>query len=177
MKIKNENIRKRLMFVKGEDFYYLTYNIIAALSILGCYDDGRKFKDHRKLAFLVDFVSDHHLVSIVKRNKDHANLSSLDRELLTRSYSTGLIRQNQIIRLLFILESRGIVSLEKNSNGQIDVSLKSDKKDFFDKEIFVTEFQNMFLLKTNIARLSNLNLESMLNRLYDNYGIKRWIAF
>ena len=165
------------MFVKGEDFYYLTYNIIAALSILGCYDDERKFKDHRKLAFLVDFVSDHHLVSIVKRNKDHANLSSLDRELLTRSYSTGLIRQNQIIRLLFILESRGIVSLEKNPNGQIDISLKSDKKDFFDKEIFVTEFQNMFLLKTNIARLSNLNLESMLNRLYDNYGIRRWIAF
>ncbi|MCA0429048.1 MAG: hypothetical protein LCH32_00935 [Bacteroidetes bacterium] len=172
----SQNIKKRLMFVKGDDFYFLTYNIIAALTILGCVDE-KKFKDYRKLAFLVDFVSDHHLISIVKRNRDHANLSMLDRELLTRSYSTGLLRQNQIIRLLFILESRGIVNLEKNRNGLIDVALKEDKKDVFDKSLFVTEYQNMTLLKSNVSRLSSLNLETMLNRLYDNYGIKRWIAF
>jgi hypothetical protein len=180
MQMENINVKKRLMFVKGEDFYFLSYNILIILDLLGCYSSIKKFKDYRKLAFLIDFVADYNLANIISRNENHNQLNSLDRELLMRTYSNGMIRLNQIIRLLFTLEKRGLIQLEKDATSSIvDVSLQKQMipENLFDTELFQSELNNSIFLKNNIKRLSSLTLETTLQKLFDNYGITRWAVY
>lgn len=175
--LSKTEIKKRLMFVKGEDFYYLTYNMILMLDHLGCYYGSRKFKDYRKLAFLVEFVSDYNLANILGNRE---GLNPIDRDLLTRTYSNGMIRQNQLIRLLFTLEKHNLVVLEKEkTTGTVSVSLKKESlpEGFFNSELFQPETNNMVSLTKNIQKLSLLTLEKMLQRLFDNYGLTRWQTY
>lgn len=175
------DIKKRLMFVKGEDFYFLTYNSIILLHLLGCYCGDRKFIDYRKLAFLIDFVADYNLTKIVRQNgSDKTALRAGDRELLMRTYSTGMLRLNLMIRLLFTLEKKGFVTLERNQNSSVvDVCLNNTKlvTDLLDESLFRIEIENVLHLKKRLLRLNNLSLETMLKRLFDDYGISRWAIY
>lgn len=174
-------IKKKLMFIKGEDFYFLTYNSILMLHMLGCYCGSRKFTDYRKLAFLIEFVADYNLTNIVKSNsRNHKLLNSVDRELLMRTYSNGMVRLNQLIRLFFTLEKKGLITLEKNNNKNVvDICLNdvSEISALLDDSLFELEMQNIAHLKTTIQRLNSLSLETMLKRLFDDYGISRWAIY
>lgn len=175
------DIKKRMMFVKGEDFYFLTYNSIILLHLLGCYCGDRKFIDYRKLAFLIDFVADYNLIKIVRqKGVDKNKLGTVDRELLLRTYSNGMIRINQMIRLLFTLEKKGFITLERNpKNSVVDVCLNESPllKNLLDDSLFAIEMENVSHLKTRLQRLSALSLETMLQRLFDEYGISRWAIY
>jgi hypothetical protein len=103
--IAEQTIKKKIMFSKGDDFYFLSYNIILILYGLDCFCGQRKFKDYRKLAFILDFISNRNLAKTLSQNTIIYN--PLDRELFTRAYANGLLRLNEIIRLLFTLEKRG----------------------------------------------------------------------
>lgn len=172
--------KKRIMFIKGEDFYFLTYNILLILKALNCNSEDRTFKDYRKLAFLIDFVSNWNILNILLANVNGKHLNYADRETLTRSYSSGMLRMNEIIKLLFALEKKELLHLVKNrSNGHLDIYL-NDKplpSDLFDKDLFKIELNNINLLKANISRLSTLKLETLLERLYYNYGITKWVTY
>ena len=177
---QNIHIKKKLMFVKGEDFYFLTYNLVILLHLLGCYCGVRKFIDYRKIAFLIDFVADYKLAKVIRQAENQVYLSPIDRDLLMRSYSNGMIRLKQIIRLLFTLEKKGLITLERNPNTNVvDVCLNADfiTNELLNEELFRSEFQNTAHLKANIKRLNALTLESTLKRLFDNYGISRWAVY
>lgn len=174
----NIEVKKRLMFVKGEDYYYLTYNIFFILHNLGCYScDNRKFRDYRKLAFLIEYISDYNLINILENRNHGQSLNAIDKELLTRTYTSGMIRQGQLIRLLFTLEKKNFIVLEKDG-GQNTVNICLSKEgipeDLFNSDIFKPETSNMKTLKKHISRLNQLTLETLLSKLFDNYGIKRW---
>lgn len=59
------SIRKRLMYVTQEDFYFLTYCLLLILKQIGCTKEDKLFKDIRKLAFCVDLVSDSELILLL----------------------------------------------------------------------------------------------------------------
>lgn len=163
------------MFSKGDDFYFLSYNILVLLYGLGCLSDKRVFKDYRKLAFLIDFISSRELVVTIKRSGMIVN--PIDRELLTRAYADGLLRLNQIIRLLFTLEKKGLIILQRQPDKDtIDVSLKKEAVQdvFFDKELFKLELSNLKSLSETVQRITSLTLDTLLNKLFDNHGIKTW---
>jgi hypothetical protein len=171
--------KKRLMFVKGEDFYFLTYNILLILKVLKCNCGVRKFKDYRKLAFLIDFVSDYNLINIIKNGSQRDLLNVLDRDLLMRTYSNGMIRQNELIKLLFTLEKNKFITLEKEGDTNlvsVCINIENIPIDFLgdNDNIFQSEIININTLKSQIQRLTNTNLDHMLQKLFDNYGIKRW---
>ncbi len=173
--MNEENVKKRLMFVKGEDFYFLTYNIYIFLDFLNCNSESERFRDYRKLAFIIDFIADTNLTNVMRKDSLHYNIN--DRDLLNRSYANGLIRLNEILKLLFALEKHKIVTLFKDPSGStLDVFLNKEHTppDFLDEELFKIEKQNVAKIKAYIPKVKSLKLDTLLSKLYYNYGIKQW---
>ena len=75
------------------------------------------------------------------------------------------------------MEKKGYIELDKldNSNS-INVSLRKDNvpKSFFYGKIFSKEYENMERFKKIIKRLSTLRLDTMMDRIYKDNGIKTW---
>jgi hypothetical protein len=173
--VQNLEIKKRLMFIQGEDYNFLTYNILIILRELKCFGPEKKFKDFRKLAYLVSFTSNYNLANIIQNGKSGGKLNEYDKDLLNRAYNDGLVIQGQLMKLLLTLESKGYICLEKDNN-IIDISLKQDDKtlSMFDDSNYDIERSNILIIKSNIQRISILKLENLLKRLFEDYGVKRW---
>src|SRR5690554_7704158 len=105
--------KKRLMYLSGEDFYLYCYSVFVILDFLGC-RDGKYFRDYRKLAFLTDIINDDKAVYVVSRSLGET-LNPKDYECLLDSYSNGLTRRSEILKLLFVLEKKGYVSLNRGT--------------------------------------------------------------
>lgn len=172
---RDNSAKKSLMFSKGDDLYFLSYNILLILQGLKCICGKKVFRDYRKLAFLVDFVANRNLAATLTQNG--RMLNEIDRELFTRAYAEGLLRLNQIIRLLFTLEKQGIVSLTRDGEKNvIDVCLKptDQLQSFFDKSLFQAELRNLEIIRQAVSHLNTLSLETLLIRLFEKHGIKTW---
>lgn len=166
------------MFIKGEDYYFITYNMIILLNELGCWaSKGRKLQEVRKISYLIDFVANEQLCSILEKYKDKDDINRFDKQLLRDSYSNGMLREEGMNRLLYSLEKRGFIELSKNDTRQAyDVTLvdSPDIKEFIKSEIFEVERENATSLRKSIKFLTRLTLESMLIKLFDNYGVTTW---
>ena len=175
MSEKIEN-KKRIMYMSGEDFYFFTYNILIILKELGC-TDGRVFRDYRKLPYVVDVISDQHLLNILKRNNFGRIKSPVDKKHLISSYTSCKIKTSEYLKLLFSLEKKGIVSLSSSKrSSQIDVSLNkgSIAKDFFKSEVFDNERQNISILNSEVQRISSINFETLIDKLYTAETDHKW---
>jgi hypothetical protein len=167
--------KKRLMYLSGEDFYLYCYSVFVILASLGCCN-GRYFRDYRKLAFLVDIIRDEKTTYVVSRSSD-SKLNSKDYEQLLESHSTGLTLRSEILKLLFVLEKRGYVSLVRGKADEINISLNKDNlhKDFFDKKRFDSEYKNISRVAEKVKRLASLTLETMLTKIYVENGVRSWV--
>ena len=175
MKMNSESTKKKLMYLSGEDFYFFCYSIFIILDSLQCVN-GSIFKDYRKLAFLINIINDEKLIYIISKVGD-AQLNPVDIEHLFSSYSSALIKRGEILKLLFTLENRGYLTLEKGTEDTvIDLSLNKEilPVDFFDKEMFSAEYRNTQIIRRCIPRLKVLKLETMLTRIYEKNGVKTW---
>lgn len=171
----DESVKKRLMFVKGEDFYFLTYNVLLILKLMNCTSENSRFRDYKKLSFLIDFISDNRLITLLKSNNQ--NYNPTDKELLNRAYANGIVRLNEVLKLLFALEKQGLVILFKETkSNHLDIYLNVEKvpTDFLDWDLFKIERQNVIALRSYVQRIQTLKLENLLDKLYYNYGIKQW---
>lgn len=176
--MENKEVKKKLMYLSGEDFYLFCYSVLVALDHLKC-RDGSYFKDYRKLAFLIEFIRDEKLNYIIASASESPDrtLNPVDREYLFTSYSVGLGRRSEILKLLFTLEKRKFVTLDKaNTRSMVNVTLNPEEipSAFFDKEMFGKEYKNMESFSALVKRLSTLKLETMLERVYGNNGISTW---
>jgi len=173
--MKNKDVKKSLMYLSGEDFYVFCYAVLIVLDYLNC-KDGRYFKDYRKLAFLIEFIKDEKLNYIITNTHDKS-LNTIDREYLFSSYSAGLGRRSEILKLLFTLEKKNYVVLDKgNTRRLVDVSLNKEAVpiEFFNKEIFSQEYHNIDVFTKCVKKLSELKLDTMLDRIYVRNGISTW---
>lgn len=171
----DKSVKKNLMYLSGEDFYLFCYSVFIILDSLGC-SEGKYFKDYRKISFLIEFIKDSKLnfiLEVLAKN----NLSAVDKEYLFHSYSSGMARRSEILKLLFTLEKRQFVSLERGKNSSfVNVTLNKDSvpDGFFSEDIFSVEYENITKLKMVVKRLSTLTLEKMLERIYKDNGISTW---
>lgn len=173
--MKNKNVKKSLMYLSGEDFYVFCYAVLIVLDYLKC-KDGRYFKDYRKLAFLIEFIKDDKLNYIIS-NTHGKSLNPIDKEYLFSSYSTGLGRRSEILKLLFTLEKKNYIVLDKgDTRSLVNVSLNKEAipSDFFNKEIFSREYRNISVFTQCVKKLSALKLDTLLNRIYVQNGIVTW---
>jgi hypothetical protein len=171
----NETTKKNLMFISSEDFYLLSYSIIIILDSLGCVKN-RYFKDYRKLSFIIEIIKNRrHILTIENGTKTKLHIN--DKDFLFQSYANGLARRSETLKILFSLEKKGYIALEQ---GKIDsfVNAKLLKENlpsnFLDKEIFNYEYENCNRLKTSIKKISMLNLETFLDKIYRDNGVKIW---
>ncbi|MBO2587457.1 hypothetical protein [Shewanella algae] len=166
--------KKRLMYLSGEDFYFYCYSVFVILDSLGC-RDGKYFRDYRKLAFLTDIISDDKTVYVVSRSSEE-KLNPKDYECLLDSYSNGLTRRSEILKLLFVLEKRGYVSLNRGKAQEIDVTLAKESlpNNFLNNNVFESETQNIKDVSKKVGRLASLTLDTMLSKIYVENGVRTW---
>lgn len=167
-------VKKRIMFSSGYDFYFMAYALLVTLDALGC-KKGRYFKDYRKLAFLIEFITEEKLLTILER-PEQKPLNRVDKEYLFKSYTNGLSRRSETLKILFRLEKSGLVILRKRDiNSLVDVSLTdSVPSGFFDKEFFKREYSNAHRLSILVKRLTRLTLSTTLSNIYEGRGVKTW---
>ena len=66
MMIKSrKSAKKRMMFIQREDYNFLTYNFLILLNELNCVSEDKRFNDFRKIAYLVEFISNN-IANILK---------------------------------------------------------------------------------------------------------------
>jgi hypothetical protein len=179
MKHGNIEIKKRLMFAKGDDFYFLTYNSLILLYSLECDSDKNLFIDSSKIAFLTDFIADSNCIRLLELSlKEHAHLGSDDIQTLQHIYVNSLSRRHLLSRLLFVLQKRGFVSIEtnKNDNALLDIYLNLDKmpKQFFNPAVYQAEIENAKKLRKLLPRIKTIALKTLLNRLFTQNGVNTW---
>ena len=172
--MSDASTKKRLMYLSGEDFYLYCYSVFVILDSLGC-RDGRYFRDYRKLAFLTDIISDDKTVYVVSHSSGE-KLNPKDYERLLDSYSNGLTRRSEILKLLFVLEKRGYVSLNRGKTQEIDVALTKENlpNDFLSSNIFDSESKNIKNVAKKVRRLASLTMDTMLNKIYAENGVRTW---
>lgn len=177
MNISGLAIKKRMMFLKGDDLYYLTYNILVLLKELQCFSSERPFVDHNKLAFLVEFVADKQITSIITRNSTNLNISQSEKHILQSTYADGLMRRHIITRLIFALNKRHIIGLSQGeTTSQISLWIIGDTlpEDFFKTDIYDAEIDNILSLKQSFSKIRTMRLDTMLEKLFDRYGVSTW---
>ena len=135
--------KKRIMYLSGEDFYLYCYSILVILDSLGCYED-KYFRDYRKLSFLIEIINNNKIVYVIT-NASGEKLNPRDHECLLDSYSGGLTRRSEILKLLFVLEKKGFVVLKRGRDQEIDIALRNNglPVNFLTKSVFETEYNNI----------------------------------
>lgn len=168
---------RRLNFISGEDFYFLAYSTLLVLHQLG---GGRKrVKDHRKIAVLIQFITDSRLAELLERTQGRASLNPVDRELLFLSFTNAELHKREIFKILFSLEKRGLVSLSKTEVAEVlEVELRSkDMPDgFFDDQLFALERENAGRIRQVFPRIAALSFETLVDRIYVDRGVRVWVS-
>lgn len=169
--------KRPLYFISGEDFYFIAYSILLVLEFFG--GDAKRIKDHRKISYLIQFISDSRLIGILSRTQGRRVPNPSDRELLFSSYTNAELHKREIFKILFSLERKGFVSLERTDVAEIlDVTLLSERlpDGFFVSSQFDKERKNSEEMKKLVPRMSMLTFDSLLGRLYKERGVNVWAS-
>jgi len=115
-----EAARRRIMFVAGEDFYFLTYTLLVLLRDLGAASPERAFFDSRKLAYLADFLGSD---TDLKLAITEAPLSEAARSRLALLYDRAVARRIAVERLVEAIEKRQLIHVAHSSRNADHVHL------------------------------------------------------
>lgn len=165
--------KKRMMFIKDEDYNFLAYNIFIILNGLGCTKGKSKLKDHRKLSFLIDFVANGKLIDIIEKSNRSKTINDVDREILNHSYTNALLRIKIINQLIFTLNNEYIIEVSEKGLERVNIVLDKNNvdKEFFKGDLFKIERNNLKRLKKEVQRMTIIDISNMLNQLYYKHGI------
>ncbi|WP_250523445.1 MULTISPECIES: hypothetical protein [unclassified Caballeronia] len=169
--------KRPLYFISGEDFYFLAYSILLVLEFLG--GANKRFQDHRKITYLMQFLSDERLIGILERTQHKRVANPADRELLFASFTSAELHKREVYKILLSLAQRGYVMVERTKTAEIlDIRLNSGSipLNFFESSEFERERGNADKLKKSIPKISILSFDTLLERLYKDRGIQVWAA-
>lgn len=172
----NKKIRK-LNHLSGEDYYYMTYLLILCLHEFSA-KKSRLFNDHRKLSYLIHIISSSSVVSIINANNESHIANVRDRDLLYTSYTKGEVHTKDVYKLLLTLEIKGYVEVVKTKSPEVlnvKILNKNIPKDFFDKNVFEKELNNITELKKSLNRVSVIGLKTFVEKVYTNKGLRVWV--
>lgn len=172
---KHIDAKRRLNFISGEDFYFFTYELLILLDILTT--DSGKFKDHRKLSYLVPLVADESAIRILERYAGRKIANADDKERLFSTFASGELHRREIYKLLFALQKRGFLKLEKSSTAEVlDITVLREAlpEGFLLNDAFLRDRQNAVAIKKQFSRLTVLTLDGFLDKIYTQYGVQVW---
>ncbi|MFT6834271.1 MAG: hypothetical protein ACJA0H_000299 [Francisellaceae bacterium] len=164
MKLKAD-AKKRLMFIQAEDYNYLCYNLLIILDYYKCYSEDKPFKDFRKIAYLVDFISNNKKISLYDAND------------LTEVYSHAQLKKKLISHLLIILKNMGFVEISINTTHRtFNVWLNQSKElnSFIKNEMFFDEYERVELLNKQVPSIRTATIKTMVEKIFSNKGVITW---
>lgn len=174
MEIYNNKIKKKIMFNKDSDYYFIAYNSILILDSLGCYEGEKNFYDYRKLIYILPFISSQFmLMNSIKTSK----IRQEQIKILEDTYINSKLREPILKSILFTLEKRGYLILEKNESRKcIDVRLlpNSIPQDYLKSDLFKIESDNIKLLKKHYQRLNFISFDTLIEKLFKEKGVIIW---
>lgn len=171
----NKDKLKRISFVSGEDFYFLTYLIIICFKEFS--NKKLIFKDHRKLAYLMQIISSSTAVNILIENYNEEQLKPFDKEFLFDIYVKASLHQREVYKIVRSLEKNGMIKVidtEKVDCYNIEIVDKVWLESFFDTDVFDRELNNTAILKAYFKSINKLGLDGLIGKIFTDYGLKLW---
>lgn len=170
--------KKRIMFIKGEDFNFLAYNILIVLDALKCYSADNSLRDYDKLAYLVDLISSPTLATIIERRaRLGSTLSKRDIHSLSIAYTNGAARKHFVARVLNSLKTREFLDIKRGEHElDVNVWLNSERlpNGFLVSDLYAPERANIELLKSVSKFLRTIKFQTFLLRFYGDQGVRLW---
>ncbi|REA63418.1 hypothetical protein DSL64_02935 [Dyadobacter luteus] len=157
--------KKRLMFIQKEDYNFLAYNTIILLDALGCTSEEKKFKDFRKIAYLIDFIN------------EGGDPSKFDQSQLSKIYSRAQIKKKLLHHLVIILKNKNFIGVSMNSTSHtIDLWLKKTEvsEGFLDKRMFNAELSNIKSLKSAVRSLRTITIKTLADKVFADNNVITW---
>ncbi|WP_220660037.1 hypothetical protein, partial [Pseudomonas aeruginosa] len=100
-----------------------------------------------------------------------------DKDFLFHSYTNGLAKRSETLKILFTLEKKGYISLHKgDTESLVNIALNKEElpSGFLSKEVFKSEYMNCEKFKRTIQRSTAITLDTFLIKTYRDRGIKIW---
>lgn len=154
------------MFIQKEDYNYLAYSTIILLKVLDCTSEEKRFRDFRKIAYLVDFVN------------EGGEPCLFEEQRLADIYNKAQIKKKLLHHLIIVLKNRELISVSVNKSSQtIDLWLNIQliPGDFFDTEIFENNIANVTELKRVMSlKVRSMPIKSLVKKIFDDNNILTW---
>jgi hypothetical protein len=168
-----EAAKRRIMFVAGEDFYFLAYTLFVLLRELRANSAEHSLLDSRKLAYLADFLgseSDLHLVVT------HAPLSIAARSRLALLYDRAVARRIAVERLVEALAKRELIQIARASGEADRLHLIETREvsDLLASSLLTAEVQRLKRLRQALPQLRMMTLATVKDRLFGDRGVRTW---
>jgi hypothetical protein len=157
--------KKRLMFIQKEDYNFLAYNTIILLDALECTSEAKRFRDFRKIAYLIDLIT------------DAGDPKELDQKQLAKIYSRAQIKKKLLHHLLVVLKNKKIVGVSVNeATRTIDLWLNREMipVEFLDSEFFREEMENIKKLKSALGSLRILTMKTLADKIFTQNNVLTW---
>jgi len=157
--------KKRIMFIQSEDYNFLAYNLLIFLDEMGCYSEKTRFKDFRKIAYLVEFIS------------SSKKISDYDTFELSNIYLNAQLKKKLLSHLIITLQNKDYLDISLNTTHRtIELWIKKENipTEFFDKDIFKREISNIRKLKKELKITKVSTLKKLVDNIFKNRGVSTW---
>jgi len=157
--------KKRIMFIPTEDYNFLAYNLLLFLDIMECHSELTRFKDFRKIAYLIDIIS------------DSRALDDYDVFELSNIYLKAQLKKKLLSHLIITLQNKNFLDISLNTTHKtIELWIKKENipNDFFDKEKFKREISNIKKLKKQFKITKVSLLTKLVNDIFTKQGVSTW---
>ncbi|MEA3451874.1 MAG: hypothetical protein U9Q83_08215 [Bacteroidota bacterium] len=154
-----------MMFIESEDYNFLAYNLLILLDEMKCYNKKRRFKDFRKIAYLIDFIS------------GSADLDKYEKFELSNIYLKAQLKKKLLSHLIITLQNRGFLDISLNTTHKtIELWLNKENipHDFFDKNKFEREISNIKKLKKELKITRVSLLKKLVDDIFTTKGVSTW---
>ncbi|GGG88307.1 hypothetical protein GCM10007415_22900 [Parapedobacter pyrenivorans] len=164
--MQNKNAaKKRLMFIQKEDYNFLAYNTIILLNALDCTTEAKRFKDFRKIAYLIDLIN------------EGGDPNKLDQRFLSKIYTRAQIKKKLLHHLIIILKNKNYIGVSMNVTSKtIDLWLKKEfiPEDFLRTSLFLNETTNALVLKTALGMIKTVTIKTLVDKIFTQNNVLTW---
>ena len=171
-RLNSEAARRRIIFVPGEDFYFLAYTLFVLLKEVGATSPERALVDSRKLSYIADFIGGD---SDLRLATTSASLSPSAQSRLSLLYDRAVARRVAVERLVEALAKRGLIRVTRRPD-EVDhvellppipiAALLNDPS--------IRRKERLSLLRKSVPHLRTMTLETLKQRLFGDRGVRTW---
>jgi len=169
--------KKRMMFVLDDDYYFITIKLLIVLIQLDCYK--KQFVDYKKLAFIIAFMKENKDLYLFNKSiSEYNNLDILEKERLVNIYYRGNMDQPIIKRILFFLQKKELIKLQKNPKyGSVDVSLIKNKNayEILSSVEMVNDIEKIQCILKSFNRVKTIKYDTFIERIFGSSEVSKWV--